>query len=307
MSNKSMTDVAKMIAVPSFYHSVFNAIIISLFFYSVFVMNYFKKLKFFAFLIPLIISGLIFFSILNYLKPQIKDLNFGRINDANMYFTKNAFYEYTDYKIYIGKIDKTKIDNMIIVKNDESVFNDYYFGKKPLKSGLTRNFGGISIYSNCNVNIDQDKINISYLSNTGKKDSLLFTNEQLRQYNLRSTKKIEGFFKNIGDISKRLIESQKILFNLLLWLSISFFLLSLSQLINVKNNPFLSFVLNFLFLILFYIFFITLCDIYKRLVFQYITDKFFKETVLSFTMIVLGLLMLLIRFLFFKSYTWESE
>ncbi len=58
MNDRQIMNLAVIIAVPAFYHSAFNALIVSMFFYGVFILNYMGKYRFPAFMIPLIVSVL---------------------------------------------------------------------------------------------------------------------------------------------------------------------------------------------------------------------------------------------------------
>ncbi len=224
-----------------------------------------------------------------------------------MYFAPDAFYEYGNSRIYFSGLGMNRINDIIHISNDEYPGRTNFYNNLPVKGNHEFYTAGINVFRNCGVNFKNDKITVGYVSAAGKNGSFVFTNDELGQYSLRSSGLIDNFFRKINDISYKLTGSGNVFFNVLLWFAVSFFLLSLSQLINIKNYPFLSFIYNFLFLILFYMFFMTLSDIYQKFVSRFVTGMIFRETALSAALIFAAIVMLIFKNLFFKSQVWEEE
>jgi hypothetical protein len=190
ISNNNFINLIKQLLVPCFYFSLYNSLIISIFLFGVLILNYQKQHRFFTFLIPLVISCLIIFSILFFLKPNYRQLNFNNINDARVFLTSKTFFENIKNKYYFNIVNKDSVDNAIIIDDKN-----------------------IKLYKNLNITFLDDMmlLNIPNNESTGK---IPFPKQQLFHYYVQQSVFTEIFFKNFDSIPHRLLEQKNILLNL---------------------------------------------------------------------------------------------
>src|SRR4030042_4566934 len=69
-----ITNIFWSISIPAFYHTFFNSLIISIFVFDLMIYNNLRRNRFIAFFIPLILSTILMYLVLFYLKPTYRDL-----------------------------------------------------------------------------------------------------------------------------------------------------------------------------------------------------------------------------------------
>ena len=272
-------------AVPSFYHSFFNSLIISIFLYGVMVFNYQKTLRILAFFIPIIIVTFLTFFILSKYKPTYNDLNFNRINDARIYFTEKNFIKENNYIFYFNKIEKNKINKTIMI-----------------------NGNNISFYDNCNIIFYDDKIHLNLQSPSQQTKIIEFSRDKFKSYNL-SKRSIENdnYINLFNNLSYKLLYSQNISYNTFLIFSIAFLILSFSSVIKISNYPLLSLFFNILIMIFFYNIFIRYFDKFNKLINDTFSSTSQENILICFILLIAGIFFQIINFLFKKSHEWEIE
>jgi|GEM_PF-3850157 len=293
----------KNIIYPSFLYAIFNSFIISLFAYGVIILNYQNKRKFIAFFIPVIISSLLIFILLFFLKPKLTDINFHNIDNAKVFFKPNIFITNNKRKLYFDNIEDKKIKNVLII-NDIDVMNEE---KEEFFIKNNKEYNNISFYNNCNVVFIEDKILLEVIHKNGKKESITFMKESLDNFISHYPKSGKYFFKYVYNIIRIFLYFDNIYIDLFLWISVSFSLLSLTQLTKIKSNRFLSFIYNLLFLILFYIGFSFIVDLYLKISMDLLSKIIFREAILILVIIITGFIFQGMRLLFVKHEYWEEE
>ncbi len=272
------------LSVPSFYHALYNSLIISVFLFGIIIFNYQKKYRFLAFFIPIIISSIIVFFVLYIFKPSYEQLNFNRIENAKVYFTPKAFFEHNGKKFYFESIEKNKIKNAIMINNNSVTF-----------------------HHDCDVIFLEDRIFVNLSLANGKIKKIEFLSKQLNDYNIYDSIVSDTFFRSINNLTYKFIHSKYILANILLWIAIAFLIISFTTLIRIIHYPFLSIVYNFLFFILFYLFFNQLFDTYYKFFSDILTITLIRDLFLSIVLIILSIILQAIRIVFIKNQIWGNE
>jgi hypothetical protein len=345
-------DIINAIVTPSFYHALFNSLIMSIFIYGIFILNYEKQSMFFSFLMPVIFTTLLVFSVYYFFKPVQKNLNYYDIEDARLFFSEKSFFFYDEKipeefskNIFENTVLKKTFDNADRKLLEKNYYLDYkkdiyklkdeiflpetdriltvlykigffeeiklYFDKvekKSVTNAIIIKGGKIDFYKILYVDFIEDRVFISSSAETGKNVRYEFYKNDLAQYlNINSIVNTM-FFSNVTAISYKFLDYKNIFKKTLLWFAISFLFLAFSIIIFIGKYPLISMIFKFIFLILFYAYFTYLFDVFGKS-----TDKLLsadlammKDWIFISAIFVLGLILLLLRLLFFKKNSWHN-
>ncbi|MBN2544904.1 MAG: hypothetical protein JXB50_03840 [Spirochaetes bacterium] len=272
-----ITNVFWSIAIPAFYHTFFNSLIISIFVFDLMIYNNLRRNRFIAFFIPLIISSIFIYLVLFYLKPSYQDLNFNKVNDARLYFQKKVFFEYKDKKFFFNDIYQDNIKKIIILDDRK-----------------------LNIVQSADVNFFEDQVTVNYIDNNNNARSIYFDKDQLGEYKSFSKFNRFNLLNLFESISYKFIFSSNIYINLFLWLSASFFLLSFTLIFKFKNYKFLTFIYNIIFLLFFYYGFIFIFDLYNKLFLNILSRSVLRDIFLALFLLFCSLILQSIRIVFLK-------
>jgi hypothetical protein len=265
------------LTVPCFYFSLYNSLVISIFLFGILIFNYQKKYKVIAFLLPIIISSLIIFSILLFLKPSYKQLNVNDIDDARIYFTSKVFFENNKNKYYFNEVNSKSVNNAIIIDDKN-----------------------INFYPNLNITFLEDEI-ILIIPNKESSEKISFPRQQLFNYKIQHSRLTTNFFKSFDNIAPRMLEQKTILLNLFLWFSFAFLIMSFTNFFKIISYPFLSLIINLFSLLLFYLFFNLFFDMYHKIFMDLIKSNAVRDLFLSIVIFISGLIFQGMHLIFSKS------
>ena len=271
----------KLFLIPSFYHSFYNALIISICLFGVSTLNYQKKYRIIAFFIPLVLSTFLVYLFLNNFNPKQKDLAVSQFDDPRLYFSNKTFFEYNNVKYYFDEVQRARIYNIAEI-----------------------NSGNISFYDYANCYFDKDNIILEFFSLNGiKKVNFLkdFFSGESRKSAINKT-----FYSLIYNITHNFLSSNDINSNIYLWFCISFFLLALTITAKIKNYPLLSIIYSLLFLIFFYYIFDSVIEVYNKFSIDFIRDQNSREMFFSSVVLFFGILIYSVHLLLLKSHHWED-
>jgi hypothetical protein len=341
-------DILSSIVIPSFYHSLFNSFIISVFIYGIFVLNYEKKFISLSFIIPVLFTSLCLFLIIFYFKPVPKNLQYYDIEDARIFFSEKSFFNYEEKIPPV--FDKRDFENNIMKnindKNDRKLMEkNYYFDYKKdkyiLKDGLLfdkdrlltifyktgyyeeiklyfdrvlKNYvsnaiiitgGKINFYDRLNIDFIEDRIFISAPGGTTRYE---FMKNGLGEYLNYDSLTSRLFFSNVTDISYKFLYYKNIFKKVLLWLAISFLILSFCIIIFISRYPLISMIFKFIFLVLFYTYFGFLFDVFIKNSDSILPANLvsMKDWIFISLIFISGLILLLLRLVFFRKNSWEN-
>lgn len=285
-SNKyQLNNLISIFALPSFYHSFFNTLIISIFLYGVTIFNYQKKLRIIFFYLPLITATTLTFIILSVYNPNHNDLTYNRINDARIYFLEKIFHKENESVFYFDQIEKDKINKVIMI-----------------------NKNNISFHNNCNVIFLIDKIQLQLRFPNGKLEIKEFNRNNLINYNIFKGSKINNNFLYLfNNFSNKLLYSQNINYIMLLLFCIAFFILSFTSTIKISNYPLLSLMFNIFFMIIFYYLFISFFDKYNKIFTEKFSTTSYKNIIISLIILIIGIVFQILNIFFKKTHEWENE
>lgn len=285
VNKQQLNNLIKEFAIPSFFHSFFNSLIISIFLYGVMIFNYQKRLRFLAFFIPVIFVTLLTFFILSKFKPTYSDLTYNRINDARIYFTEKNFIKENGYIFYFNRIEKNKINKTIMINGDN-----------------------ISFYDNCNITFMENKIQLKLETPGLPLKTIEFNRDKFRNYNLSRRSISSDNYKNLfNSLSYKLLYSKNINYNTFLMFSIVFLILSFSSAIKIRNYPLLSLMFNIFIMVILYNLFITYFDKFNKM----ISDKFANITngsiMICIIFLITGIFFQIFYIIFKKSHELDIE
>lgn len=273
---KNIIKISWSIIKPSFFHSFFNSLIVSLFIFDLIIYNKLTKYRAIVFAIPLLLSTILVFLVIYFLKPDVKKLSFYKSDDARLYFVKKSFFEYSNKIIFFTEVSKDKANDIIILDDKN-----------------------LSLVKEGKFEFLEDQIRLQYLTE-GKKEEIVFDRQELREYKESFKLNRSRILRYIETISYKFIYSDNIYINLFLWFSVAFFILSFTILIKFKKFPFLTFTYNILFLILFYYGFDFLFDLYNRIFLNFLSKSLIRDIFLSLFILFCSLILQSIRIVFFK-------
>ncbi len=285
-SNKyHLNNLINIFAVPSFYHSFFNTLIISTFLYGVTIFNYQKKLRFIFFYLPIITVTFLTFIILSNYNPKQNDLTYNRINDARIYFLENIFHKENETVFYFDQIEKNKINKVIMI-----------------------NKNNISFHNNCNVIFLTDKIQLQLIHPNGKLEIKEFNRNNLINYNIiKNTSINNNFLYLFNNFSGKLLYSQNINYITLLLFCIAFLVISFTSTVKISNYPLLSLMFNIFSMIIFYYIFVSFFDKFNKIFSQKFSASAYKNIIISLIIFSIGIFFQIINMLFKKTHEWEIE
>ncbi len=278
-----LNNLINIFYIPTFYHSFFNSLIISIFLYGVAIFNYQKKLRILAFLLPIItVFSLALFVFINY-NPKPEQLSYNRIDDARIYFTEKVFFKYNEYTFYFDQIEKDRISKAIMI-----------------------NKSNISFHNNCPLVFSEDKIIIRFLFQNGKIEIREFERDKLRENNLYTGANINNDFTQLfNTFTYKLLYSKNFYYNAFLIFCIVFFIITFTSFIKINNYPLLSIIFNILILLLFYYLFVTFFDKFNKILLEKFPNSSYKDIYLSIIILIIGFILRIINRLFKKSHEWE--
>lgn len=282
LDTKEAQSLIKLIIPPAFYHSLFNGLIISLFLYGVTALNFHHKNKFINFLLPILTSSLIVFFVFFYLNPSNKSMDFIRLNDARLYSPQKTFIEHNGSKYYFDTVNKNEINNIILIEDKNVSF---------FKKGSTQ--------------FTDDKIIIEIKEKKSTIKIIELPKSQLDSFDLQGNIFNKSFFTLLNNASYKFLFSKDIYAKMLFWFSMAIFILTITSIFKVKNNPILSLIFNLLFIILFYYGFNFIFDFYNKISKEVFSSQIIKDTFLGMLIIIISFFLHLFNFIFFKTH--ESE
>jgi hypothetical protein len=342
--------ILKLILLPTFFNSIYNSMILSIFVFVIFVINYQARFKFLSSLIPLIITSGIVFCIIFFYKPGYSDLFYENINDARLYLSEKSFFDYKEeIPVTFDKLEfETKILLKIKDKSDEKVLADnYYYDYKKSKYFLKKDFAELSykkiqdifynsgyfekqklyfekvgknnveniiyfkndktyFYKQMNVSFIEDRI---FLTNPETNERFEFIKNNITEKDSINILIDKWIFGNFVSITHKFLEYKNIVQNVIFWAAVAFFIISFCMVIFYKSYPYISMIVKLFFLLLFYIFFVLIFDIYDKNFSLVVPANLLviKNYFFSAVLIIFAGILQLVRLLFFKSNTWEKE
>ncbi|OHD12244.1 MAG: hypothetical protein A2086_03500 [Spirochaetes bacterium GWD1_27_9] len=236
-----------------------------------------------------------------------------KIEDQKMKNILKNFYTF-DYKT-----DKYILLENIFDKDKKNLLNIFYnigflkkrkfyfdvIEKDNLKNVILIEDKQVKTYSNFKIKYIVDKIIIE-LPDT--KEKIEFPKEILREFSIYDNKITKTLFDSFINMTFKFLKYNKFWENLLLWFAVSFFIISFSTLILIKNYPFVSMSIKFLFLLVFYVSFGYIFDIYNANF--YLLGKqllFLRSIALSSIIIIIALILFAVKVVFLKANNWEKD
>ncbi len=286
-----LKNIIKALIIPVFFHSFYNSLILSIILYNVVLLNHENKNRILKFFIPILITCILVFTVQYYLKPSTDKLTIIKKNDARLLFTPDVFIEHNNKKYLFKSIKKNKIETVIQIKSNNS---------------LNKTDANFSIYHDVNVIFSGNKTYLELINN-GKSKKEEFTHQELKSYDILNSTISENAVKYLSFMTSRFLFSKNIYINTLLWFCTSFLLLSMTQLIRLINYPFLSLIYNFLLVIVIYILFYYLFDIYFKIIQDIIPPLMNRELFLCLIILSVGTIVQIIRIIFFRPHELEHE
>ena len=282
LSDNQTSVLFKIFLIPSFYHSFFNALIISICLFGVTTLSSQKKYRVIAFFIPLVLSTILVYTLLNYFSLRQKDLTVSQIDDPRLFFSDRTFFEYKNGKYYFNDIERNRINNIVVVADGNVYFYDY-----------------------ANVFFDKNIVRLELVSQNivSRVD---FSRDSFNQYNINNGLINKTFFSLVYNIASNFISAGNSGSKIYLWFCIAFFLLALTITAKIKNYPLLSIIYNLFFLILFYYIFNNVQYTFYKFSQEIIKRQSDREFFFSSALLFFGILIYLVHLLLLKSHNWED-
>ena len=186
LNAKEAQSLIKLIIPATFYHSLFNGLIVSLFLYGVTALNFHHKNKFINFLLPIITSSIIVFCVFYFLKPAKEKLDFIKLDDARLYCPQKTFIENNGSKYYFDSVNKNEIDKIILIENNNVAF-----------------------FKKSNIKFTDDKIFVE-INEKNKVKSVEFSKSQFDSFDLQGNIFNKSFFTLLNKASYKFIFSKYI-------------------------------------------------------------------------------------------------
>lgn len=291
--------IARSLFLPAFYISFVNASMISLFVYSFLIVDYHHIHRFTVRFIPFLITLFIFLIVIFTMKPGKNDIEIPDVKDARFFIEERVFFSYkNDPPVIISDDEFKLLYDAATVDEKKLLKNGYFKDSYSENYSLHKNIGYINLeklrlfFINNGIiddvkvyfgNVDNDKVSNIIISdkngvyhfeersvkfadnraiidvNFGDTKELCFSRKMFLSDAQSSQFVIYKLVKNNIDIVS-LFFTGEVYNNIILWVAISYSLLTFSCFVFNNNFPFISIVFNLIFLFMIFYF---LSDFYN--------------------------------------------
>lgn len=262
---------------PSFFHALYNSFIWASVVFTIFVLAKTNKNHILTFFIP-IICAMLFIGIFHLIfRPTPKTLNFNKIDDLRILFTKKTFLKYKDFVFFFKDVGRDKINNIIIAKDDK-----------------------LSFVKQANVKFLEDAVLLHFPQNNNLPSEIFFPRKSLINYNSYISFIPKLLIKWMTHISYLFVFSHFFYPNIILWGAFIFLLVSFFDFFRLKDFLLLSFLINFLLIFLIYFLVNNFYLFYKTITQNIIGQSIVREVIFAMVLLFIGLILFGIKILFFK-------